>query len=327
MNYIVLDLEWNQGERKSSHKEIPFEIIEIGALKLNSEKNIIGEFRQLIKPEVYSKMNHVVKGIVHLHMDELENGKPFVDAMNQFLTWCGEEEYIFCTWGSLDLFELQRNMEYYNMEPLSLGPIAFLDVQKLFSRQYEDKKSVRNLEYAVDFLHIEKNISFHRAYSDAYYTAKILQTLTCEVEAHISFDTFHIPQNKEQEVYAVFDDYAKYISREFKNKVAAFKDKELLSTRCYKCQKLLKKKQRWFSCHARYYYSISYCPEHGYMKGKIRIKKTDKGTVYGIKILKLISEEEKEEIMKKKEEVMQNKRKKSRTRRLKKRTATERMLP
>ena len=36
MNYIVLDVEWNQGEQKNA--QIPyFEIIEIGAVKLNSE--------------------------------------------------------------------------------------------------------------------------------------------------------------------------------------------------------------------------------------------------------------------------------------------------
>lgn len=49
MNYIVFDLEWNQGiagKRESSHEEIPFEIIEIGAIKLDKRKNIIGQFQR-----------------------------------------------------------------------------------------------------------------------------------------------------------------------------------------------------------------------------------------------------------------------------------------
>ena len=42
MNYIVFDLEWNQcpGGKKGANKKIPFEIIEIGAVKLNNEKEV-----------------------------------------------------------------------------------------------------------------------------------------------------------------------------------------------------------------------------------------------------------------------------------------------
>ena len=39
MNYIVLDLEWNQspGGKEKENPNLGFEIIEIGAVKLNSE--------------------------------------------------------------------------------------------------------------------------------------------------------------------------------------------------------------------------------------------------------------------------------------------------
>lgn len=299
MNYIVLDLEWNQAEGKQN-KKLPFEIIEIGAIKLDSEKRKIGEFSQLIKPKVYCYINHVTKALIHLKMEELQNGIPFFEAMNEFLKWCGED-YIFCTWGSLDLLELQKNMRYYKMKPLSQGPIAFLDVQKLFSRQYEDKVSRRTLEYAVDFLHIEKDIPFHRAYSDAYYTVKVLNKISKETEKHISYDVYSTPKNKKQEIHVVFDDYSKYISREFPNKMSAMSDREIVSTRCYKCGKPLRKTQKWFTPNGKHYYSISKCPIHGYMKGKIRIRKGEKGNVYAIKTLKLISEQEVEEILLKKE--------------------------
>ena len=36
-------------------------------------------------------------------------GEDFVRAMTEFLEWCGDD-YRFCTWGSMDLTELQRNM-------------------------------------------------------------------------------------------------------------------------------------------------------------------------------------------------------------------------
>lgn len=46
MNYIVLDLEWNQSNtgEEPEVKEIPFEIIDIGAIKLDENRIMIDEF-------------------------------------------------------------------------------------------------------------------------------------------------------------------------------------------------------------------------------------------------------------------------------------------
>ena len=169
MNYIVLDLEWNQN--KTDAEETPkldFEIIEIGAVMLNDMYVMVHEFNRLVKPEVYKEMNQITSRLVHLEMQELQRGDPFPKVAEDFLQWCGAENYLFCTWGAMDLTELQKNMQFYNMTPMSDRPIAFLDVQKLFSLAYEDGKSRRALEYAVDKLGIEKDIPFHRAFGDAY---------------------------------------------------------------------------------------------------------------------------------------------------------------
>ena len=50
--FIVLDLEWNQSPagKEGSMNRLPFEIIEIGAVKLNKNLQIISEFRRLIRP-------------------------------------------------------------------------------------------------------------------------------------------------------------------------------------------------------------------------------------------------------------------------------------
>ena len=57
--YIVLDLEWNQSPlgKDGSMDRLPFEIIEIGAVKLNASLQIISEFRRLIRPRVYRQMH------------------------------------------------------------------------------------------------------------------------------------------------------------------------------------------------------------------------------------------------------------------------------
>lgn len=296
MNYIVLDLEWNQSNTglEEETAKLPFEIIEIGAIHLNDTCRMVGEFSQLIKPRVYTEMHLITSRLIHLQMQELERGKPFVEVMELFLQWCGED-YIFCTWGDQDLKELQRNMKFYQMDPLADGPIAFLDIQKLFSIAYEDGKSRKALEYAVDFLDMEKDIPFHRAFSDAYYTAKVLEKIASEfpeVLKKVSYDIFHPPVSREREVKVQFDTYMKYISREFDSKGEAMADREVISSRCYLCHKNLRKKLRWFTSNNRHYYCLAYCDKHGYLKGKIRLRKSEEGRIYVVKTTKLITEQE-----------------------------------
>lgn len=294
MNYIVLDLEWNQGNGSEETAEnLPFEIIEIGAVKLNGSGAVMGEFSALIKPAVYHEMNQITGRLLHLRMQELEQGEPFAPAAERFLAWCGEE-YRFCTWGSSDLTELQRNMKFYGLAPLSKGPFVYLDVQKLFSIAYEDGKSRRALEHAVDCLELEKDISFHRALGDACYTARVLKRILTEAPEtlkNLSYDVFHLPADRKSEVRVRFDNYEKYISREFTSRTEAFGDREVVSSKCYLCHRNLRKKIRWFTPNGKNYYCLAHCEQHGYLQGKIRLRKSENGNFYIVKTTKLISEE------------------------------------
>lgn len=296
MEYIIFDLEWNQsshpGEVDENGNALPFEIVEIGAVKLNENRDMIGEFSELIKPQIYHEMHYYTSKLIHLQMEQLEKGKPFVEVMERFLEWCGED-CIFCTWGPLDLLELQRNMRYYGMEPISDRPIRYYDIQKLFSIAYEDKKSRRSLEYAIDMLGIHKDIPFHRAFSDAYYTAQVFDMIEDPtVLEKVSFDTFILPDSKENEVFIHFMDYDKHISRVFPDKSRLMNDKEIMDIKCFHCGKSLKKKIKWFSSNGKHYYTIAHCFRHGYMKSKLRIRKAESGGVYTVKTSKSISAED-----------------------------------
>ena len=297
MNYIVLDLEWNQSSdgKEEESKLLPFEIVEIGAIRLNSERQMVSEFSELIKPQVYHEMHHITRKLIHLQMDQLEHGRPFAEVAEQFFDWCGEAP-VFCTWGAMDLTELQRNLSYYGMQTLADGPFPFLDVQKLFSIGFEDRKSRRSLEYAIDYLKIEKDIPFHRAFSDAYYTAKVLALLNQEVLRNYSYDVFHIPKDKQSEIHVQFDTYAKYISRGFADKAQAMEDRTVSSTKCYLCRRSLRRKIRWFTPNGKHYYCVSYCDRHGYMKSKVRMRKSEDKMVYVVKTEKFITEAEVEAI-------------------------------
>lgn len=313
MYYIVFDLEWNQSSKKEYEvPELPFEIIEIGGVKLNSEGSMIGEFDELIKPKVYHEMHDITSKLIHIAMEELQRGKSFSEVASAFLDWSDEENRIFCTWGTLDLYELQRNMEYYKMTPMSDKPFAYLDIQKLFARVYGETRIRRSLEYAIDTLGIEKDIPFHRAFSDAYYTAKVLAKLletNPEVFDYVSYDIYHAPADRKDEIKHQFDTYEKYISRVFEDKSKAFQDKEVSSCRCYICHRNLRKRVKWFSLNGRYYLCLAHCNEHGFFKGKNRIHRQGEG-VFFVKTVKQITEEEAQDVIKKRDHMSEIRKKK-----------------
>ena len=66
-------------------------------------------------------------------MEELEHeGLKFEDAVEEFIDWCGDD-YVLCTWGNMDLTELQRNMVYHGLEIPFPFPLFYYDVQKIYS--------------------------------------------------------------------------------------------------------------------------------------------------------------------------------------------------
>ncbi len=303
MNYIVLDLEWNQGARKKESCDIPtFEIIEIGAVKLNECFQIVDRYQSLIKPQIYNVMHKFTAEIVNLEMKDLKSGRGFQEVAEEFLEWCGED-YIFCIWGVQDLTELQKNMDYYQMMPLSKKPMKYYDVQKLYSLECEDGKSRNSLSYVVEEEQLlEEEVEFHRAFGDAYYTAKILQKIqNKDLLERVSFDTYRVPTCKKEQILWKFDNYTKFISEAYDEKQEMLSNKNISCIRCIYCEKALRKKITWYTPNnGKHYYTVAKCSEHGLMKGKIRVRKTKDDKYFTVKTVKHIDEEEAKAIIAKK---------------------------
>lgn len=294
MDYIVLDLEWNQcpGGKDRENKELPFEIVEIGAVRLDDKRCYVDEFHSFVSPRVYRELHRIIKDIIHVSIEELDAGPEFSSAAKKFWEWCGRsEKYIFCTWGSMDLTELQRNCRYFGVECAFPRPLIYYDVQKLYSLCYDDGKSRESLEAAVGEQGMEKDIPFHSAVYDARYTARLMKNMDFDrVSRYSSVDTFEIPLSRAEEFTIDYGTYSKYVSRGFDDRDSVMRDSNVLSSRCYLCKKPVRKKIRWFSSNQKTYYCLCFCEEHGYIKGKIKIRKTDNDLYYAVKILKLTDE-------------------------------------
>ena len=314
--YVVMDLEWNQTPAFHSPglAELPFEIIEIGAVRLDEHLKIVSEFQGLIRPSVYRKMNRKITEVTHLTMEELRaKGRSFPEVMDDFFTWCGDD-YMFCTWGSMDLTELQRNMVYYGMELPFPVPFLYYDLQKLYG-MITGSPVMESLDKAAAEMAIAAERPFHRAADDAWYTAKVMQKMNfLSRKAYVSTDYYRLPGEDEEPFFLKFPDYEKLVSHPYAVKEDILADRELTRICCTKCHRALRKKVRWFTTNQRYYYCLAVCPEHGYVCGKIRVKKTDDGRFFAVKTTRLTDESGVELVIGKKED--QRRKRAARNRRL-----------
>lgn len=309
-NYIVLDLEWNQCPlgKEQSKEDLPFEIIEFGAVKLDREFNIIDEFHRVVKPRVYKKIHFRVHEVVRVGIRELKkNGILFENAAKDFFDFCEinntEKKTIICTWGDLDLLELQRNMKYFDVQNKFEFPLFFYDIQKLFKILYPYIEQDRiTLENAINMLGIDIERPFHHALDDAYYTAGIMKKINFDsVREFYSLDYYQVPKTSDEEIYLHFPGYSKFVSKLYVTKEAAVSNKHNSDLICDKCNRTLKKKMKWFTTNQRNYYCVGVCPEHGYVKGRMRVKKNN-NKYYIVKTTKVVEAAVYEEIKEKKEE-------------------------
>lgn len=314
MNYVVVDFEWNQSSygKGAENRRMPFEIIEIGAVMLNENLEEIDRFSETIKPKLYKRLHHITKDLTGITQEELNASDPFPYVAVDFMLWCGDD-FTFCTWGNMDLTELQRNMKYYGLLDLLPGPIRYYNVQKQFRMLCAEGEENVSLETAVDYLGLRKDGGFHRAVNDAAYTADILRQMDlAEADRLFTVDYYQNPRNKKEEIHLYYDSYYKYISREFSTREEAMADRTVRSTRCYQCGRAARKKLHWFAGKAKGCYCLACCPEHGYIRGKIRIKKTDEQQFYAVKTLRLIDEAGAEKLRQMKAEVIKKRREKRR---------------
>lgn len=306
MNYIVFDLEWNQPlSRESEEPRMPFEIIEIGAVKLDSKLNIVDEYSSIVRPRLYKKLQPHIKQILNYDEKFLKSGRPFDVVCREFIKWCGEEEYIFCTWGSMDLYYLQNNMDYYYMRKL-VSPLKYINIQQLYADIVSDDGSIVKLEKAVANLNIqvEENRPFHSAVSDAYYTAQVFkQIIPKDIEDRYSYDTYNLPEDSDHEIISYHKGYMEHISRAVDEKTDIMGDKEFMTLRCYKCKKKTTKKIKWFANTQGSYLCVGRCWYHGHIMGKIRFKQTRDEKVFAIKTITPISKKNVEEVKQRQEEL------------------------
>lgn len=194
----IIDLEFNQafdfGEEKTEpNPKCRFEIIQIGAVKVNDKYKVTDKFNIYIKPTLYPRIHPYVEKITGFKTEDFSFAPRFKEAYSKFRYFLGDDT-VLGTWGYSDIKALFRNITFNDiMEPPVI--IKYVDIQKIATRYLKySKGGTIGLKNAVEALEIqiEENKHFHNALGDAYYTAKVLETINPETLPVRIFNSKHI---------------------------------------------------------------------------------------------------------------------------------------
>ena len=122
MQFIVLDMEWNQpwpgsyAAKKVLPVEIHGEIIQIGAVRMLEDQTVADELQLYVKPRYYRRLNKRVSKLTGIKESKLKaEGLDFPDAIEVFHRWCGDD-CIFLTWGFDDIGILTENLRLFQLD-------------------------------------------------------------------------------------------------------------------------------------------------------------------------------------------------------------------
>ncbi|MDA3731748.1 exonuclease domain-containing protein [Niameybacter massiliensis] len=203
MHYIVFDLEFNQDAESLQNFEhaatrFPFEIIQIGAVKLDEHFNLVSTFNHYIKPTFYKRLSPFIAELTQITPEQLEEGDLFPLVYETYLQFIGEEEITWVVWGMSDMKELFRNVFYHHLDQAPL-PKHFINIQPYTSTYFNlSAKKLLKLEDAITKLELPLSHAFHNALHDAYYTAEIFRKVYTPTIKPMIYDPFFKPAHPRQ---------------------------------------------------------------------------------------------------------------------------------
>ena len=174
MQYVILDIEFN-GRKFAS--DLPMEVIEIGAVRLDEELRRTDAFSSLIRPVYFAKLNKFIREKTGIAQEEIDRAARFPAVIESFIRWLGPpESFLLVTWGGEDLKRIVLDTRMHGLDDAYWLKVRYYDLLKGFLRVHELKNDV-SVEKALEMLGLKPDGAAHRALGDAVMTAGIFRAL------------------------------------------------------------------------------------------------------------------------------------------------------
>ncbi len=178
MNYVILDLEWDSAFFKPEKRFIN-QILQIGAVKLDSELNIVGTFEETIKSSISKKVSKRFAELTGITSEDMLAGVPFDVAVDRYNKWVGDDT-VTMTWSNSDLYAIRDNEKSLLSDGRRFKMERYLDLQKFVQGElringYKEKNLI-SLSGAAEQLKVtSEGLELHTAKDDSLLSVAVLK--------------------------------------------------------------------------------------------------------------------------------------------------------
>lgn len=182
MSYVVIDLEMCKVSKNQRKKTgLRNEIIEIGAVLLNDNLEIVDEFKTYVLPE-YGRIDEYIENLTKIKNEDLCSAPVLSDALEMFFEWMPSSA-VMVAWSDNDAYQLEMEAICKNIlsQELALLLENPLDCQIMFGEKMQSSKNYR-LSEALMIANIEYDEGAHDALVDAHNTALLFNKVMSDID-------------------------------------------------------------------------------------------------------------------------------------------------
>lgn len=194
-NYVIVDLEMCNVPRGIKRDTYGWkdEVIQIGAVVVNEDMEMVNEFVTLVSPE-YGMIDSFIERLTGISRMDVQGAPHFNEALHMFLEWLPEDA-VLVSWSNSDKKQLQHEMEAKGIVIESMESIFenWVDAQLTFGEKMDSPKTYK-LSEALVIADINYDNGEHDALVDARNTAQLF--IKMETEAEMKLNPYYSTEAK-----------------------------------------------------------------------------------------------------------------------------------
>ena len=179
---IFIDLEMNPTDARYRRcRSLPREIIEIGAVRLNSSLEIVDRFDCFIRPEYNGVVQKDIFRLTGITNGSTASAPALKQALSDLIEWAGEDSSVIYQWSPNDRAQLNTECRAKQIKCplLDKTTVCWTDLQEEFCSRI-GLKGVMSLTAALRWMKLPLEGEAHSAVWDAVNSARLLAAVRSE---------------------------------------------------------------------------------------------------------------------------------------------------
>ncbi len=174
---VVIDLEFTPVPKAvRGGTGLRQEIIEVGAVKLDPEGNVVGEFSHVVRPTMARSVSGQVRCLTGIVNGDIACARPLEEVIGALAAWIGPCRARMVTWSGSDLKQITVELGAKGIE--CALPHRWMDIQPMYAHFMGLGRKKVALCDAADWLGIPNDRSrAHRALYDAQLTREVFNMM------------------------------------------------------------------------------------------------------------------------------------------------------